>query len=40
MLEAVHLSWLRFGHGLVLSSVLLWTGVAVMLLAWFGLGGG
>ncbi|GFG84701.1 DUF2029 domain-containing protein [Mycolicibacter algericus DSM 45454] len=38
VLEAVHLSWLRFGHGLVLSSVLLWTGVAVMLLAWFGLG--
>jgi len=38
VLESVHLSWLRFGHGLVLSSVLLWTGVAVMLLAWFGLG--
>ncbi|MEB3034625.1 alpha-(1-_6)-mannopyranosyltransferase A [[Mycobacterium] nativiensis] len=38
VLESLHLSWLRFGHGLVLSSVLLWTGVAVMLLAWFGLG--
>lgn len=32
------MSWLRFGHGLVLSSILLWTGVGVMLLAWLGLG--
>ncbi|MCV7385196.1 alpha-(1-_6)-mannopyranosyltransferase A [Mycolicibacter longobardus] len=38
LLESLHLSWLRFGHGLVLSSVLLWTGVAVMLAAWLGLG--
>jgi len=38
VLESAHLSWLRFGHGLVLSTALLWTGVAVMLLAWFGLG--
>lgn len=38
VLESLHLSWLRFGHGLVLSSVLLWTGVAVMLAAWLGLG--
>jgi alpha-1,6-mannosyltransferase len=38
VLESVHLSWLRFGHGLVLSSVLLWAGVAVMLAAWLGLG--
>lgn len=38
VLESLHLSWLRFGHGLVLSSVLLWAGVAVMLAAWFGLG--
>ncbi|MGV0798772.1 alpha-(1-_6)-mannopyranosyltransferase A, partial [Mycolicibacterium elephantis] len=28
LLESLHLSWLRFGHGLVLSSVLLWGGVA------------
>jgi alpha-1,6-mannosyltransferase len=28
----------RFGHGLVLSSVLLWTGVALMLIAWLRLG--
>ncbi|MEO6793626.1 MAG: alpha-(1-_6)-mannopyranosyltransferase A [Mycobacterium sp.] len=38
VLESLHLSWLRFGHGLVLSSVLLWAGVAVMLVAWLGLG--
>ena len=37
-LESVHLSWLRFGHGLVVSSVLLWTGVLVMLAAWVWLG--
>ena len=38
VLDSLHLSWLRFGHGLVLSSVLLWSGVAVMLAAWLGLG--
>jgi alpha-1,6-mannosyltransferase len=38
LLESLHLSWLRFGHGLVLSSVLLWMGVALMLLAWLWLG--
>jgi alpha-1,6-mannosyltransferase len=38
LLESIHLSWLRFGHGLVLSSLLLWTGVALMLIAWLGLG--
>ncbi len=38
VLDSLHLSWLRFGHGLVLSSVLLWAGVAVMLAAWLGLG--
>ncbi|MBW0014755.1 alpha-(1-_6)-mannopyranosyltransferase A [Mycobacterium sp.] len=38
LLEALHLSWLRFGHGLVLSSILLWTGVALMLIAWVRLG--
>ncbi|MBX7431664.1 alpha-(1-_6)-mannopyranosyltransferase A [Mycobacterium sp. Y57] len=38
VLESMHLSWLRFGHGLVLSSVLLWSGVALMLLAWLWLG--
>ena len=38
VLESMHLSWLRFGHGLVLSSILLWAGVALMLLAWLWLG--
>lgn len=38
LLESLHLSWLRFGHGLVLSSVLLWGGVALMLIAWLALG--
>lgn len=38
VLESLHLSWLRFGHGLVLSSVLLWGGVALMLIAWLWLG--
>ena len=38
LLESMHLSWLRFGHGLVLSSILLWTGVGLMLIAWLGLG--
>lgn len=38
LLESLHLSWLRFGHGLVLSSVLLWGGVALMLIAWLWLG--
>ena len=38
LLEALHLSWMRFGHGLVLSSILLWTGVGLMLIAWLALG--
>ena len=38
VLEKVALSWLRFGHGLVISSLLLWTGVVVMLVAWLWLG--
>ncbi|MBV9318642.1 MAG: alpha-(1-_6)-mannopyranosyltransferase A [Mycobacterium sp.] len=38
LLESMHLSWLRFGHGLVLSSILLWVGVALMLIAWLRLG--
>lgn len=37
-LESAHLSWLRFGHGLVFSSVLLWLGVALLLAAWLWLG--
>jgi alpha-1,6-mannosyltransferase len=38
LLELVHLSWLRYGHGLVLSSILLWLGVTLMLIAWLLLG--
>ena len=38
LLESMHLSWLRFGHGMVLSSILLWLGVALMLIAWLRLG--
>lgn len=37
-LESARLSWMRFGHGLVVSSVLLWIGVALMLYAWLWLG--
>jgi alpha-1,6-mannosyltransferase len=38
LLDSIHMSWLRFGHGLVLSSIFLWTGVGLMLIAWLGLG--
>jgi alpha-1,6-mannosyltransferase len=38
LLESIHMSWLRFGHGLVLSSILLWAGVGLMLIAWVRLG--
>src|ERR1700727_1982426 len=38
LLESLHLSWLRFGHGLVLSSALLWVGVVLMRIAWWRLG--
>ena len=38
LLETLQLSWLRYGHGLVLSSVLLWIGVTLMLSAWLWLG--
>jgi alpha-1,6-mannosyltransferase len=38
LLESIHMSWLRFGHGLVVSSILLWLGVGIMLIAWLKLG--
>ena len=38
LLESLHMSWMRFGHGLVLSSIVLWTGVGLMLIAWLALG--
>lgn len=38
LLESIHVSWLRYGHGLVLSSISLWAGVVLMLVAWLALG--
>ncbi|MGB8387423.1 alpha-(1-_6)-mannopyranosyltransferase A [Mycobacterium sp.] len=38
LLESIHMSWVRFGHGMVLSAIVLWTGVGLMLIAWLGLG--
>lgn len=38
LLEAMYLSWLRFGHGLVLSSIIVWVGVVLMIVAWVRLG--
>ena len=38
LLESLRLSWLRFGHGLVVSSTLLWIGVVGLLVAWLWLG--
>lgn len=38
LLESIHMSWLRFGHGLVLSSILLWLGVILVIVAWLRLG--
>lgn len=38
LLESMGLSWMRYGHGLVVSSVTLWTGVVLILFAWIGLG--
>ncbi|MFE3545648.1 alpha-(1-_6)-mannopyranosyltransferase A [Nocardia sp. NPDC059177] len=38
LLEALHLSWLRFGHGYALSTILVWAGVLLMITAWVRLG--
>lgn len=38
LLEALHLSWLRFGHGYALSTILIWIGVLMMITAWVRLG--
>lgn len=38
LLEAANLSWLRFGHGMVIAIILLWTGVGLNLIAWVRLG--
>ncbi|CAM3026731.1 alpha-(1-_6)-mannopyranosyltransferase A [Skermania piniformis] len=38
LLEAAHLSWMRFGHGLVLATIVVWIGVLAMIAAWVRLG--
>ncbi|MFI7001867.1 alpha-(1-_6)-mannopyranosyltransferase A [Nocardia sp. NPDC050175] len=38
ILEALHLSWLRFGHGYALSTIVIWIGVLLMIVAWVRLG--
>ncbi|MEU7140680.1 alpha-(1-_6)-mannopyranosyltransferase A [Nocardia sp. NPDC046473] len=38
ILEALHLSWLRFGHGYALSTIVVWIGVLLMIAAWVRLG--
>ncbi|NNH72171.1 alpha-(1-_6)-mannopyranosyltransferase A [Nocardia uniformis] len=38
LLEAAHLSWLRFGHGYALSTLCVWIGVLAMITAWVRLG--
>lgn len=38
LLEAMHLSWLRFGHGYALSTICVWAGVLMMITAWVRLG--
>ncbi|RJO69109.1 alpha-(1-_6)-mannopyranosyltransferase A [Nocardia panacis] len=38
LLESLHLSWLRFGHGYALSTIVIWIGVLLMITAWVRLG--
>ncbi|WP_372477457.1 alpha-(1-_6)-mannopyranosyltransferase A [Nocardia australiensis] len=38
LLEALHLSWMRFGHGYALSTILIWIGVLLMIISWVRLG--
>lgn len=38
LLEDMRLSWLRFGHGYVLSTIIIWAGVLSMIIAWVRLG--
>lgn len=37
-LEAVHLSWLRYGHGQAMANFAFWLGVIVMVIAWIRIG--
>ncbi|MGC0364489.1 alpha-1,6-mannosyltransferase [Rhodococcus sp. 27YEA15] len=38
LLESMHLSWLRFGHGSIMSAAIVWIGVLCMIAAWVRLG--
>ncbi|WP_227985345.1 alpha-(1-_6)-mannopyranosyltransferase A [Nocardia spumae] len=38
LLESAHLSWLRFGHGYALATIVVWLGVLSMIIAWVRLG--
>ncbi|RVW00507.1 alpha-(1-_6)-mannopyranosyltransferase A [Rhodococcus spongiicola] len=38
LLEDMRLSWLRFGHGYALSTLIIWGGVLAMIIAWVRLG--
>lgn len=38
LLESAHLSWLRFGHGYALATMVVWVGVLAMIWAWVRLG--
>ncbi|WP_460698264.1 alpha-(1-_6)-mannopyranosyltransferase A [Nocardia thraciensis] len=38
LLEAAHLSWLRFGHGYALATMVVWLGVLAMIVGWVRLG--
>lgn len=38
LLEDMRLSWLRFGHGYALSTIIVWAGVLSMIVAWVRLG--
>ena len=38
LLESAHLSWLRFGHGYALATIVVWLGVLAMIIAWVRLG--
>lgn len=38
LLEDMYLSWLRFGHGFILSTLIVWIGVLLMVAAWVRIG--
>ncbi|MBL1078370.1 alpha-(1-_6)-mannopyranosyltransferase A [Nocardia sp. 2] len=38
LMEALHLSWMRFGHGYALSTIVIWIGMLLMIVSWVRLG--